>query len=135
MSDPDQMTVSFRGGKKVVASFGDFEVATDQSVKNGGEASAPEPYAVFLASLAACAGVYVVGFCQKRNIPTDGVSLIQTPRRDKDEKIVGIDIDIRVPADFPEKYHGALVRVANKCAVKKTIENPPEFRVQTVVVD
>jgi ribosomal protein S12 methylthiotransferase accessory factor len=38
-----------------------------------------------------------------------------------------------VPPDFPDRYHDALVRVANKCAVKKAFENPPEFVVETVV--
>jgi len=46
-----------------------------------------------------------------------------------------LTIDIKVPPSFPEKYHSALVRSANLCAVKKTMENPPEFVVQTVVTE
>ena len=114
MSDQDQIVVHFAGGKRVNALVNGFEITTDQSVDNGGEASAPEPYALFLSSLATCAGIYVLGFCQKRDIPTDGISLRQTPRRDADKKIVGLDIEIVVPPSFPEKYHSALVRVANK---------------------
>ena len=43
-------------------------------------------------------------------------------------------LSIEVPADFPDKYRKALVRAASQCSVKKTIENPPEFQVETVVV-
>jgi putative redox protein len=129
----DEMTVAFPGGKKVDATFGGFTVVTDQSEKNGGDGSAPEPFDLFLASLATCAGIYVLGFCQKRDIPTDGIRLVQRLDRDEEKKIVRIAISIEVPASFPEKYHEALVRVAAKCAVKRTIESPPEFAIETVV--
>ena len=86
--------VEFPGGKKVNARVGDFLIQNDQSVRAGGEASAPEPFDHFLASIATCAGIYVLGFCQKRDIDTSGVSLLQNPLRDKDDKIVGTEKDI-----------------------------------------
>jgi putative redox protein len=46
------------------------------------------------------------------------------------DKIV---IDILVPPDFPEKYHKVLIKVADQCAVKKTIMHPPKFEVKTTV--
>jgi ribosomal protein S12 methylthiotransferase accessory factor len=46
-------------------------------------------------------------------------------------KLGKIAIDINLPADFPEKYKDAIVRVADQCAVKKTILAPPEFEVKT----
>ena len=71
-----QMTVTFPGGKRVNAAYDNFEShAPTSQRKNGGDGSAPEPFDLFLASLATCAGIYVLGFCQKRNIPHDGVRL------------------------------------------------------------
>ena len=129
------MTVSFPGGNRVNASFDKFEIATDQCVDSGGEGSAPEPYDYFLASLATCAGIYVLGFCQKRDIPYEGVRLTQSwTREEKTNRLESVRISIEGPADFPDKYHTALVRVASQCSVKKTLENPPEFQVETVVV-
>lgn len=129
-----QMTVTFPGGKCVNATFDGFEIATDQSEKYGGGGAYPEPFQYFLASLATCAGIYILGFCQKRNIPHDGIRLVQSWDRDeKTKQLATVRIAIEVPADFPEKYHSALVRAANQCAVKKTLENPPEFVVETVV--
>jgi putative redox protein len=40
---------------------------------------------------------------------------------------------IIVPPEFPEKYHKALIKVVDQCAVKKTILNAPEFDIRTVV--
>ncbi len=131
----NSMTVSFPGGKRVNARYNGFEIATDQDTESGGDGSAPEPYDYFLASLATCAGIYVLGFCQKRDIPYDGISLSQSwEREEKTRRLTNVRIAIEVPADFPEKYRTALVRVANQCTVKKTLENPPEFTVETVMV-
>ena len=128
-----EMKVEFTGGKRVDVSWGDLVVKTDQSVKAGGDGSAPEPYAYFLASLGACAGIYVLGFCESRSIPVQGISLTQKMEWEEKGGLKTIGLDIHVPKDFPEKYRSALVRVADQCAVKRTILNPPEFKIETVV--
>jgi hypothetical protein len=103
------LTVSFPGGKRVDASFDGFDIATDQAVDSGGEGSAPEPFDYFLASLATCAGIYVLGFCQKRNIPYDGISLSQS--WDREEKTNRLPPDERPDLDrgargLPRKVPG-----------------------------
>lgn len=126
------MTVTFPGGKRVTASYQGFEIVTDQSPKYGGEGSAPEPYDLFLAALATCAGAYVVGFCDKRGLPYHDIRLVQTWQRDEAGRLATVELTIEVPADFPERYRPALVRAASQCAVKKTLENPPELRLAAV---
>jgi ribosomal protein S12 methylthiotransferase accessory factor len=128
------MTVSFPGGQRVDASYNGFAIATDQAPDSGGEGSAPEPFDLFLASIATCAGIYVLRFCEKRSIAQDGVRLVQSWERDeKTRRLTTIRLDIEVPPDFPEKYHRALVRAAEQCSVKKTLQDPPAFQVETVV--
>jgi len=128
-----EMIITFPGGRRVDASFDGFTIHTDQSVAHGGEGSAPEPYATFLASWATCAGVFALIFCQKRGIPTDGIRLVQRVTRTDKGDVAAIDLDIEVPPGFPEKYRKPVAAAAAACAVKKTIEHPPEFRVNTVV--
>jgi len=127
------MIITFPGGKKVNAEFSGFTFPTDQPVAQGGEASAPSPFHMFLASLGTCAGYFALAFCAQRNIPTEGVRLVQriTPGPGGLEKIA---IDIEVPPSFPSKYLEPLARAASACAVKKVIEHPPVFEVKTVVV-
>lgn len=119
------------------ADFKGFTVVTDQSVKDGGEGSAPSPYEYFLASIGTCAGIYVLSFCETRKISTEHISLMQRLEfRTVDGGKVVLDkliIEILVPPDFPEKYHQALIKVADQCAVKKTILNPPKFEITTRV--
>lgn len=126
--------ITLAGGKKVDGQVGKFLIRTDQSVEGGGEGSAPEPYAMFLASIGTCAGAYVLGFCEARKIPVDGIRIVQSHEFDIiKHRMSRIRIDIQVPPDFPEKYRKPLARAASQCAVKKTILDPPEFDVETSV--
>lgn len=97
-----EMVISFPGGARVDASFDGFTVKTDQPPMGGGEGSAPTPFAVFLSSIGACAGIYVLGFCQQRGLPTDGIQIIQRAHRDPATGLVSnIDLEIQVPPAFP----------------------------------
>lgn len=127
-----EMFIDFPGGARVDAHFGNFTIQTDQLPEGGGTASAPTPFATFLASLGTCAGIYVLGFCKSRSLPTEGIRLIQRMHTDRATGMVTkIDIEIQVPPTFPEKYLPSLIRAAELCAVKKHIENPPAFEVTT----
>ena len=126
--------VSFPGGKRVNAQIGEFEVETDQPQALGGAGSAPAPYDLFLASLATCAGIYVLGFCQARGIPTDGLRVTQQNEFDPDTKLVRrVRIELHLPPGFPEKYKAAVVRTAESCKVKRTLAMPPSFGVEVIV--
>ena len=128
-----EMVISFPGGARVDAQFGSFTVKTDPPPGGGGEGSAPTPFATFLASLGTCAGIYVLGFCRQRGLPAEGIRLTQRLGVDPATGLVAkVELDIQVPASFPEKYHAALVRSAEQCAVKKLIESPPRFELRTV---
>jgi len=129
-----EMTVTFPGGARVDAQLGSHIIRTDQPVRGGGDDSAPAPFSLFLASIGTCAGIYVLGFCEKRGLPTDGIEIVQRMVPDMRTGMIGrIELDIKVPPSFPEKYHEALIRAASQCAVKKHLENPPAFDVRTVV--
>lgn len=72
------MEITFPGGKKVNALYKGFTITTDQSKSNGGEASAPEPFSLFLVSIGTCAGIYVINFLQKRGLSTDGLKMVSS---------------------------------------------------------
>lgn len=127
------MVITFPGGKKVDAEFMGFTIKTDQHPRSGGEGSAPEPFTYFLSSIGTCAGIYVLGFCQSRDIPTDGVRIIQRLHPNEKGMVGKIELLIEVPPEFPEKYHSAIVRAADMCAVKKFIENPAPIETKAVV--
>ncbi len=122
------MRVTFPGGKKVDAEYNGFTVNTDQSAKNGGDASAPSPFDLFLASIGTCAGIFVLSFLQERKIPFDGTNLELHFERDQSTHIVqNITIDINLPANFPHKYKDAVKSTVQLCSVKKHLAQAPSF--------
>lgn len=124
----ERLDLVFPGGKRVDVQIGPFLVATDQSVKAGGDASAPEPFALFLASLAACAGIYALNFCQSRDLSTEGLGLSMEWERDPSQPLnPRVRFLLRLPNGFPEKYRAGILKAMDLCAVKKAIQNPPEF--------
>lgn len=129
-----EIMVDFPGGARVDAHFGSFTVMTDQPVADGGENSAPTPFEMFQASLATCAGVYVLGFCKMRKIPTQGIRLIQRIEQNPSTKMASkVILEIQLPQGFPQQYASAVIRAAESCLVKKHLEKPPAFETSITI--
>jgi ribosomal protein S12 methylthiotransferase accessory factor len=127
-----EMIIDFPGGSRVDAHFGNFTVPTDQPPA----ASAPMPFDVFLASIGTCAGIYVLGFCKQRGLPTEGIRIVQRSHTNPATGMVEeIDIEIQIPPTFPEKYRDSLIRSAELCKVKKHMEQPPKFNITTQLAE
>ncbi|MBN1884876.1 MAG: OsmC family protein [Candidatus Krumholzibacteriota bacterium] len=127
------MLVSFPGNKKVYADYKGYTIETDQAVHAGGDGTAPAPFDLFLASLATCSGVYVVYFCQNREIPYEDITVRMRIERDPESKMIGrIGIAVELPPEFPEKYVKPLLAAVNLCTVKKHLYDPPEIEVTAV---
>ena len=128
---PLQLNVLFPGKKRVDVEVDGFTIPTDQAVHNGGDASAPQPFVLFLASIASCAGIYALGFCQARNLSTQGLGLTMDwdwdPKRPGPASAV---LHLRLPEGFPDQYRDGIVKAMELCAVKKNIETPPDFRIE-----
>ena len=128
-----EMKINFPGGKKVDAEYKGFTIKTDQPINEGGDGTSPEPFSLFLASIGTCAGIYVLGFCQSRKIPTDNIKLTLNFQKNKETKLIEhIEIKINVPNDFPDNYKNALIKTASLCTVKKHLDNPPKIDINII---
>ena len=124
--------VSFSGGKKVNAKFKNFTIKTDQPICDGGEWASPEPFSLFIASIGTCTGFYVLSFCQKRSIPTEGIKLFLKTAKYKETHLTSkIEIEIQLPKGFPDQYKKAVIRASEQCTVKKHLDNPPKIEIFT----
>jgi putative redox protein len=128
------LLVSLPGGVRVDVAYKGFEIRTDQPAYAGGTNTAPSPFDMFLASLAACAGYFVVAFFQERKLSTEGLSLsMRTERNPETRMISKIATDIALPPGFPEKYRGAVIKAADQCTVKRHILAPPAFEISAKI--
>ena len=125
-----ELKIKFPGASRVDAEYGRLNIVTNQ------DGTAPAPFALFLASIGTCAGIYVKNFCDTRNIPTDNIKIIQKIERNKEKRMLGnIVLEIKLPPNFPEKYKKALIKSAELCSVKKHISKDVVFDVHTTTTD
>jgi putative redox protein len=118
------LKITFPGDLQVNAEYGPFTIVTNQ------DGTAPAPFALFLASIGTCAGIYVLSFCKQRGLATEGLEISQRMISDPGtHMITNVSLDIKLPAGFPEKYRDAVIRAADQCAVKKHLQQPPSFTV------
>lgn len=127
------MKITLEGKAKVIADLGNMKVVTDQPFP-AGEGSAPTPFQLFLASLGTCAGIFVKSFCDQRNIPTDAIYLIQKMNYDQASHLISdMEIQIHLPADFPEKYKEAVIKAADLCLVKRHLHTAPRITTTAII--
>ncbi len=132
----NELRVTFGGGKKVDVHYKGFIIHTDQPLYQGGEGEAPAPFDLFLASIASCAGFYVLSFLSSRGIPEEKARVSMRTIKNKEKKVIEkILIDIELPSDFPSKYQEAIIRAVDTCPVKAHILNPPSFEIKTKIGD
>jgi ribosomal protein S12 methylthiotransferase accessory factor len=129
-----KIEVNLLDGQQLKASFGEHEIISDQSISAGGQASQPEPFDYFLASMSLCAAFYMRKFCQQRDISTTGLKVIQHNQNidETDNYKKKITLEVILPDDFPKKYQKAIIASANTCTVKKVIQAMPEFEISIV---
>lgn len=133
MKEAKEIVVTLPGGRRVDARVGQHVVRTDQPVSAGGEGSAPSPFQLFLASLGTCAGIFVQGFCASRGLSTEGIRIVEKATFGEDGVLAAVDLELELPAGFPEKYKDAVARVAEQCSVKRAIAAQPAFTVHSTI--
>ncbi len=111
-----EIKIIFPGGKRVDAIVGEYVIRTDQPRESGGEGSAPTPYTYFLAALAACAGHYARSYLEAHG--------------EKTHRLARLRLRLRLPEGIDPRHRQAAKRAAASCAVKRTIDNPPEFVIE-----
>ena len=126
------MEIYFPGGKRVHADFNGFTIPTDQPARGGGDGSAPSPFELFLASIGTCAGIFALGFMQQRGIDPEGSKLTMRTQFNPEIGLIDkIELELKTPPGFPEKYRDAIINAMDLCAVKKHLAQPPAFTVTT----
>ncbi len=126
--------ISFPQGLQVKAKVGEYEIPTDQPVKDGGQGLYPSPFGLFLSAIATCAGYYALRFCEKHELDTTGLTLkARCDFQEKPFRLEKMTLQLTLPKNFPTKYEKPLLRTVNHCTVKMNILTPPEF--ETVLVN
>lgn len=128
-----EIKVNYLDNLRQEAKFDDFTVIADQPIRYKGDGSAPGPFDYFLASSALCAAYFVKVYCQTRDISTDGIRLSQNNIVDPENRYKQtFKIQVELPDSISEKDKLGILRSIDRCSVKRTIQNNPEFIIEAV---
>ena len=128
-----EITVNFLDNLRLEAKFDDFTITTDQPVRYKGDGTAPSPFDYFLASSALCAAYFVKLYCLSRDIPTDDIRVSQNNIIDPENRYNQIfQIRIELPSGISERDRLGIIRSADRCTVKKVVQQNPKFEIDAV---
>ena len=121
------VAVTHLGGDAFAIDLGPHRVVVDQPASAGGEDRGPTPTDLFVGSLAACAGFFAWRFL-RRHVPV-GTSLaigcVFDMSEDRPSRVAAVRLVIDVGAPLTDELHAGLVRAAERCTVRNTLENAP----------
>ncbi|MCF8474427.1 MAG: OsmC domain/YcaO domain-containing protein [Emcibacter sp.] len=128
-----EITVNFLDNLRLEAKFDDFTITTDQPIRYKGDGTAPSPFDYFLASSALCAAYFVKVYCLSRDIPTDDIRVSQNNIIDPENRYnQTFQIQVELPSSISERDRVGILRSADRCTVKKVIQQMPEFKLDAV---
>ena len=128
-----EITVNFLDNLRLEAKFDDFTITTDQPIRYKGDGTAPSPFDYFLASSALCAAYFVKLYCLSRNIPTDDIQVSQNNIIDPENRYnQTFQIKVELPSSILERDRLGIIRSADRCTVKKVVQQTPEFKIDAV---
>jgi putative redox protein len=129
MSD---VSVEHIRGDRFLIRVRDHDLVVDQPLNIGGDDLGPTPTELFVASLAACVAFYAGRFLRRHGLPTEGLG-VETDFAMSVEghsRVVWVDLQLELPAGFPESRREALLRVVDHCTVHNSIREAPEVRIE-----
>src|SRR5699024_10881577 len=128
-----EIKVNYLDNLRQEAKFDDFTVIADQPIRYKGDGSAPGPFDYFLASSALCAAYFVKLYCQARDIPTENIHLSQNNIVDPENRYKQMfKIQVELPEDISDKDRQGILRSVERCAVKRVVQNNPDFVIEAV---
>ena len=128
-----EIKVNYLDNLRIEALFDDFKVIADQPIRYKGDGSAPGPFDYYLASSALCAAYFVKVYCNARDISTDNIRLSQNNIVDPENRHKqSFKIQVELPESLSDKDRQGILRSIERCTVKKSIQEGPDFIIEAV---
>ena len=116
------IVVTHEQGFRFAAQIGEHRVPTDQSIRAGGDDTAPSPTELISAALGSCIALYVYQFCVSRALPHEGMRIEVTPRNVANPNRIGeLSVVVRLPGLLLPHTVEMLERVVRSCPVHNTL--------------
>jgi putative redox protein len=119
-----EILVKHDKGKRFIARCGNYTVVTGIAEGDDEEQNGMWPGQLFIAALGACIAGYVTHFCERHDMPYEGMSVeLDYENSDSPSRVVAVHARLNLPVPVPEKFRQALLRVAEQCYITQSIEH------------
>ena len=127
---PEPIVVTHERGRRFASRIRTHRIVTDQSLRAGGDDSAPTPLELLSAALGSCIAVYVQQFCESRGLQHRGLRVEVTPRNaGNPNRIAEMSVRVCLAEDLPPHEMEMLERVVRSCPVHNTLAHGAEISV------
>jgi putative redox protein len=128
------MVITHEGGMRFAAQLRSHRIVTDQSLRAGGEDSAPSPVELLGASLGSCIAFYVQQFCQARGLSYEGLQVEVEQHSEKNPaRVAEFVVRVVMPEDLPDHYVPVLERVVRSCPAHNTLSPGAMIKIEIVM--
>jgi putative redox protein len=128
------MVITHEGGMRFAAQVRSHRIVTDQSLRAGGEDSAPSPVELLGVSLGSCIAFYVQQFCHARGLPYEGMQVEVEQHSEKNPaRVAEFVVRVVMPADLPDQYVPVLERVVRSCPAHNTLSPGAVMKIEIVM--
>ncbi len=109
-------------GEKFAIRIRSHEIFVDQTLKGGGEDTAPTPIELLGAALGSCIAYYVRQFLRTRDLSTEGlrVAVVQN-KATNPTRVDEFLVNVLLPAEIPAGYLPMIERVIHACPAHNTL--------------
>ncbi len=137
--------VVVRGGPdsfKQEITAGQHRLIADEPVSAGGGDAGPDPYDYLLASLGICTSMTVGFYARRKQIPLENITVSLWHSRihatdcheceTREEMVDRIDVEVELSGALSAEQHAALMDIAAKCPVHRTLTSEMNIRLRAV---
>lgn len=126
-------------GYQVEIDAAGHHLLADESPKDDQPTAGPNPYALLLASLAACKAMTVRLYAERKDIPLEAVNVnlsihkvyardCEDCESDDDAKVDIIEEEISFEGDLTDEQRERLAWIADRCPVHRTLTSETKIR-------
>ena len=139
------MTVTARSLENVQVEIksGIHTLRADEPIPSGGEDTGPDPYALLLASLAACKIITTQMYARRKGWALEGVEINMSTHKihardcedcesDPEAKVDIIETRIRFLGSLDEDQLERLLEISKKCPVHRTLTSETKIRTELI---
>lgn len=126
----ETMSITWMEGVRLAVEVRDQQIVVDQPEDEGGQGQGITPVEMFVGSLGGCIGYFAARFCQRHNIPADGLKVtMEWDYAERPHRVGSMTAHVDLPAPLDPKMKERLQQVLEGCTVHESLINPPQVSV------